>query len=92
MPDDSGLTIDDFAPSWMQDGYGVSGPQDDHVDEDLQDWDTNAWSDNSQHAEDFINGPASGCLADAGAPPGSGTFVLGSVDGTCQWIDTTTCS
>lgn len=26
------------------------------------------------------------------APPGSGTYVWGSIDGTCQWISTTDCS
>lgn len=36
-------------------------------------------------------GPPRGCMADAGDPPDSGTYVLGSVDGACQWIDTTTC-
>ena len=32
------------------------------------------------------------CLVAAGPPPGSGTFILGAIDGVCQWIDTTTCS
>ncbi len=30
------------------------------------------------------------CLPDS--PPGSGTWIWGTVDGVCQWIDTTTCS
>lgn len=36
-------------------------------------------------------GGSNACLTDAGDPPASGTYVLGSVDGTCQWISTTTC-
>lgn len=81
-----------YQPSFMEDGYGISGPQNNFVEEDLQDWDLNAWSDQSQTVEDFITGPATGCLSDAGDPPSSGTWVLGSMDGTCKWIDTTTCS
>lgn len=84
--------IDSYLPSFMEDGYGISGPQNPVIQENIQDWDLNAWSDQSQTVEDFISGPATGCLADAGDPPGSGTWVLGSVDGTCQWIDTTDCS
>lgn len=32
----------------------------------------------------------SGCIPTA--PPGSGTWVWGSINGVCQWIDTTDCS
>jgi len=32
-----------------------SGPQGESSEEDLQDWDTNAWSDNSQANEDFAS-------------------------------------
>ena len=103
------MSTDDFNPSWIEDGYGISGPQDDYTEEDLQPWDlyagtqdqqsgpdywsTKVTSKQNKEPEDFIGGSADGdCMAAAGDPPGSGTFVLGSVDGTCQWIDTTTCS
>jgi hypothetical protein len=91
MAEDSSFDFSGYEPSFIEDGYGITGPQQDVTQEDLQDWDLNAWSDQSQANEDFT-GAGGGCLSDAGDPPGSGTFVLGSIDGTCQWIDTTTCS
>ena len=39
-----------------------------------------------------LNAGGQSCLSTAGEPPDTGTFVLGSIDGECQWIDTTTCS
>lgn len=90
MNGDTGPDLEDFNPSFLEDGLGIIGEQPDSVEEDLQEWDMNAWSDNSQANEDFI-GAGGGCLADAGPPPATGTSVLGSVGGTCQWISTTTC-
>lgn len=89
--DQQGPNMNEFSPSWMRDGLDISGEQNYPDFSSNQQWDTNAWTEGADSAEDFINGPASGCLADAGSPPDMGTFVLGSVDGTCQWIDTTTC-
>lgn len=86
------FTIDDFQPSWMEDGYGISGPQGDAPDEQIIQWDIDAWTDDSKQAEDFIGASAESCMANAGDPPESGTWILGSIDGTCQWIDTTDCS
>lgn len=86
-----GPILSDFSPSWMDDGLGVSGEQGEQSFDNNTPWDTNAWSRQNQEPEDFINAPAAGCLNDAGDPPAMGTWVLGSVDGTCQWIDTTTC-
>ena len=41
---------------------------------------------------DAINPSQGSCLGDAGAPPDSGEYFLASIDGTCQWIGSTTCS
>lgn len=78
-----------YQPSFLEDGYGISGPQTNYVEEDLQDWDLNAWTDQSQANEDFISGPSGAC--NPGDPPPIGTWIFASVDGVCQWIDTTTC-
>lgn len=90
--EEQGVNLSEFNPSWMEDGFGISGEQPDYVDEDLQNWDTNAWTDNGEISpEDFINGPSTDCLSVAGPPPSSGTYALVSVNGTCEWMGTTTC-
>lgn len=87
--EEQGVNLSEFNPSWMEDGFGISGEQPDYVDEDLQNWDTNAWTDNGEISpEDFINGPPS---CNPGNPPSTGTHIFGVVDGDCQWIDTTVC-
>lgn len=85
---DEGITLDSVDPQWMDDGLGIIGEQPDLPEENLREWDTNAWTDDSQQTEDFING-VGGC--NPGNPPALGTWVLGSIGGVCQWIDTTTC-
>jgi hypothetical protein len=49
------IALEGSSPNWMEDGYGIQGPQGESEEEDLQDWDTNAWSDNSQANEDFAS-------------------------------------
>lgn len=88
---DEGITLDSVDPQWMQDGLGVIGDQPDYPEEFVRDWDTNAWTDDSQQTEDFVGAGSNDCMTAAGAPPNTGTVVLGSIDGVCQWIDTTTC-
>jgi hypothetical protein len=88
MPNYSGFSFGDFDPSFLEDGYGISGPQGDPIQEDVQNWDLNAWSDQSQANEDFISGPGD---CNPGSAPETGTWIFGSIDGECQWIDTTTC-
>jgi len=61
------------------------------VNDDFQQWDTNAWTRDTQDVGS-VGGVSASCLGTAGTPPESGTFILGSVDGVCQWIDTTDCS
>ncbi len=85
----SGPTMNEFNPSWMEDGGGISGEQNDPDFSDNMQWDTNAWSRVEDNPDEFGGG---GCISAAGSPPGSGTYVLGSVDGVCQWINTTTCA
>ncbi len=85
----SGPILNEFNPSWMEDGGGITGEQNYPDFSDNLQWDTNAWS-RVQDDQDVFG--SAGCLSQAGSPPEMGTVVLGSVDGVCQWIDTTTCS
>lgn len=92
--------LDDYQPSWMDDGGGISGgaesdPYDDFDQSYLlhgqtvsaASWETQTTS--RQNQNDDSPAPR-GCLPDS--PPSSGTSVWGAVDGVCQWIDTTTCA
>lgn len=54
-------------------------------------WDTDAKSANPQDPGDF-RGTGGSCMGTAGDPPEMGTYVLGAIDGVCQWISTTDCS
>lgn len=93
MIGEEGVNLSEFEPSWMEDGFGIIGEQPDYVDDNVRDWDTNAWTDNGEISpEDFSPPiPPVTCLSEAGDPPGSGEYMLGSVNGTCQWIGTTNC-
>jgi hypothetical protein len=99
---DNEVPLSDINPSWMEDGYGIEGPPSYGAQDDSPDWDTRVWSDSPKEADDVwsdqnqdsmdLVGTPSTCLTDAGDPPGSGTWILGSIDGMCQWIDSTTCA
>ncbi len=97
--DEQGPTLNDFTPSWMRDG-DLSGGSEEGYRFNNDDsyilkgtvvsapsWDTTTTS--QQNQNDDTPAPRS-CLPDS--PPESGTSVWGSIDGECQWIDTTTCS
>ncbi len=99
-----GPDINDFSPSWMEDGGGLSGGSESDPNLDYEQsyliskgtisaasWETEVTSRQNQSPDDIRPG-SGGCMADAGDPPDTGTWILGSIDGTCQWIDTTTCS
>ncbi len=96
------MGIDDYQPSWMEYGGDLSGgaesdPEVDYYEQSYPrgstvhaaEWETQTTSNQNQSPDDIR--PGTSCVGTAGDPPGSGTFVLGSVDGTCQWIDTTDC-
>jgi hypothetical protein len=91
--DDDGVLLGQVDPSWMTDGGGISGEQSDPDFSDDTQWPTEAWSRMNDERDDLPPPPpaAGGCIADAGDPPGSGTYILGSIGGICQWISTTTC-
>ncbi len=83
--------VHQIQPNWVVDGYGIRGPQRQVIQPDIRkDPMTFGLPIPSQpiQTDDPSGNP---CMEAAGDPPGSGTWVLGSVDGTCQWIDTTTC-
>lgn len=77
-----------FNPSWMEDGLGLRGEQEGRPQGDVSQWDTNAWTEDRPDQGE-VRGRGGAC--DPGTPPATGTFVMGVVDGTCQWIDTTSC-
>jgi hypothetical protein len=88
--DEQGVNLSEFDPSWLSDG-GISEGQGDTPDfsDDTQ-WPAYARSEDQQE-QDFTGAVGGSCMSDAGDPPGSGTWFIGSIDGTCQWIDSTTC-
>ncbi len=106
--EDQGPNLSDFQPSWMKDGQGIYGAEGEPDLNDFTTWDIysgsmdqqsgDSWStkvtssQNQAPPDDVPSDFGNACLSAAGDPPGSGTSVLGSVDGVCQWIDTTTCS
>ncbi len=82
-----GPNLNEFNPSWLEDGGGVIGEQSDSGFDNQLQWDTTAWSrDNQQQSDASGAGPCT-----PSAPPASGTHVWGTIAGVCQWIDTTTC-
>ncbi len=90
--DDQGPTMGEFNPSWMRDGLDIVGEQNYPDFSSNQAWDTNPETIGGEPDDDYQPpGGAGSCLSDAGDPPDMGTWILGSIDGTCQWIDTTTC-
>ncbi len=83
-----GPNLNEFNPSWIEDGGGIIGEQSDSSFDNQLQWDTTAWSrDNQQQSDASGAGPCN-----PSAPPASGTHIWGSIGGVCQWIDTTTCS
>ncbi len=102
MPD---YDMSEFEPSYLRLG-GIAGETEVYVPEDnYTQWDSpmaytsgvlgqdeDAWSSPGESPEDIPLSSGSPCITQAGTIPNSGTWVLGVVDGTCQWIDTTTCS
>ncbi len=96
-----GPDVNDYNPSWMEDGGGLSGGSESDPNLDnyqsyllrgttvsAASWDTQTTSAQNQSPEDNRAGP--GC--DPGAPPSTGTWIFGVVGGECQWINTTECS
>lgn len=89
MNEGEGVNLGDYEPSWMTDGGGISGEQNQPDLDDYTPWDTTAWSRDNQQ-DDFTGGTGDASCTPSN-PPESGTHFWGSIDGTCQWIDTNTC-
>jgi len=84
--DQTNRAIHQIQPNWVEDGFGVVGPQRQVIPRPtLQPPRMDFGIDNSRPTA----GSTSNCAPSA--PPGTGTWVWGTVDGVCQWIDTTTC-
>ncbi len=74
-------------PNWIEDGYGIIGPQRPIIPKvDPHPTPMEFKIDNSFPP----SGRDDACTPSG--PPASGTVVWGSIDGVCQWIDTTTCT
>ena len=81
------VDFDEVEPSFLVDGLGVAGEQSGLPELDFPAYETDAYTIPNDTPEDFIS--TEGC--NPGAPPGSGTYVLGTDgSGHCTWIDTTT--
>ncbi len=99
-----GPSLDEFNPSWMEDGGGVSGGSErgDTLESntsydlnsvtDASAYDMSVWSRQNQEPPDV---PNKGCTP-AGSPDTSKVYVkTTSYNGTkwvCDWTETTTCS
>src|SRR6266550_1278860 len=81
MADDSdnGFDFGAFEPSFLEDGYGISGPQGDAEYDNSQEWDTDAWSRDDAAAEDFTGGGGGGLEVATG--PFSGGYLTPPVFG-----------
>jgi hypothetical protein len=83
--DQTSKALHQINPNWVEDGFGVVGPQRQVIPKPEQ----------RPPPMDFTISPLAArsgenpCLP--ASPPPSGTWIWGSVDGVCQWIDTTTC-
>lgn len=80
-------------PSWLQDGYGVRGPQRRESQEAAKPADmTFGTPSNGRSQQSRTKTGCAPTQPQGGDPEATGTWVWGVVDGTCQWIDTTDCS
>lgn len=85
--DQVGRALHQINPNWVEDGFGIVGPQRPIVPrEQPQPHPVRFGIDNSRPV---LPGDNTACTPSG--PPSSGTWVWGSVEGVCQWIDTTTC-
>lgn len=85
-----GRDLYSILPNWLADGFGVRGPQIQRRSE--------VAPPREQMFGNFVDNPTSRPpliippACQPSTPNPSGTWVWGSIDGVCQWIDTTTCS
>lgn len=78
--------LHEIQPNWVDDGHGIVGPQRQVV-RPSTDGPRRMDFNFSNESRNSSNG--SPCAPTT--PPDTGTWVWGSIDGECQWIDTTTC-
>jgi len=85
--DQTNRSIAQINPNWVEDGYGIVGPQRPVIPQPLSRPPPMEFGiDNSFP----LNEPNSKCVPSG--PHATGTWVWGSVAGKCKWIATTTCS
>ncbi len=86
-----GPNLNEFNPSWIEDGLGISGEQPDVSFDNQFQWDTTAWS--RENAQEEEQPPHGDCTPTS--PDTSKIYVKAThyVDGhwQCYWLDTTTC-
>jgi len=84
--DQTNKALHQINPNWVEDGYGVVGPQRQVIPQaPLRPPSMEFGIDNSRP-------PNTQTSCAPSTPPASGTWLWGTVDGVCQWIDTTTCT
>lgn len=100
MSEDNQFDLDSFEPSFLEDGGGISGEASQRYGpfvEDTTEYHIDPEQELAVESDTILpdtgdENPFAACAASAGDPPAMGTYVLGSVNGVCQWINTTTCS
>jgi hypothetical protein len=81
--------LHEILPGWMVDGFGVRGPQEPRSREPMATPAPMIFG--LPHGDTGGGETPAGTECQPTTPPGSGTHLWGVVDGTCQWVDTTTC-
>ncbi len=77
--------IHQIQANWQEDGHGIRGPQRSVIQTQARPFPMPFGINDAR-----VNPASSQCTPNA--PPTTGTHLWGTVDGVCQWIDTTTCS
>ncbi len=82
--------IHQINPNWVEDGYGIIGPQRPIVPRERATPNPIDFVFNNPNQRQVLPGACAPTQPDDTMT--TGTWVWGTVDGVCQWIDTTTCS
>lgn len=90
--DISPLALHQVEPTWRIDGYGIRGPQEERMAEKVGPTPMAFESSYPHQGGDTIQQTTGSGDCTPIDQPDEGTFVWGSIDGECQWIDTTDCS
>lgn len=85
--DQTNRAIHQINPNWVEDGYGIVGPQRPVIQPQSA---TPTPMPFGVSKPQSLNPDQIPCAPTT--PPDTGTWIWGAIDGECQWIDTTDCS